>query len=164
MRGVPALLAGSGLGSRVVFGLASVAALAAFAWPVTVDPPPPPAVVPASTPLGDAALRRPLFDPGRRDWTARGDRSAVLEGEPRRPVLTLRGIVVDGGTARALIDDGGGEPHWLARGEGRGNWQVAAIEPDGVTLTQNGRSFRAVFMGEPATLRPLPLGAVPLRP
>lgn len=162
MRGVPALLAATGFWPRALFGLASAAVLTAFGWPVTVDPRPAATAAPAAAPLGDAALRRPLFDPGRRDWTARGDRASVLEGEPRRPVLTVRGIVLDGGSARALIDDGGGDPLWLTRGEGRDNWQVAAIEPDSVILMQNGRSFRAEFMGEPATLRPLPL--VSMRP
>ena len=102
-------------------------------------------------------MRRPLFDPERRDWTARGSRAAILEGEPRRPVLTVRGIVVDGGKARALIDDGSGDESWLGRGEGRDNWRITAIAPDSVTLDQNGRPFTAAFMGQPVTLRPLPL-------
>ncbi len=57
-------------------------------------------------PLADeTALQRPLFDPGRRPWTARGPRG-LLAGDPPRPVLTVRGILLDGTAARALIDTG----------------------------------------------------------
>ncbi|ACS38018.1 hypothetical protein ACWFZ6_18865 [Methylorubrum extorquens] len=146
---------------RAVLGLACAAALAAFAWPIGVEPAPEAPARPFDSQPGaassGAALRRPLFDPGRRDWTARGSRAAILEGEPRRPVLTVRGIVVDGGKARVLIDDGSGDERWLGPGEGRYNWRITAIAPDSVTLDQNGRPFTAAFMGQPVTLRPLPL-------
>lgn len=160
MSGIRRAVAATGPWPRVLFGLAGALALAAFAWPVAIEPapgPPVPPSAPSDGAPGDAASRRPLFDPGRRDWTARGSRSAVLEGEPRRPVLTVRGIVVGGGKARALIDDGRGAEDWLGRGEGHDNWRITAITPDSVTLHQNGRTFTAAFMGPPVTLRPLPL-------
>lgn len=150
-------LAATGAGPRVVFAAAAAVTAAAFAWPVHLDPAPPPAAVVAPPRPGEAALLRPLFDPGRRDWTARGSRGAVLEGEPHRPVLTLRGILLDGAVARALIDDGTPERAWLAPGEGRGGWRITAITADSVSLDQGGRPFTAAFMGPPATLRPLPL-------
>lgn len=146
----------TGLLPRALFGLAAASALAAFAWPVRIDPALEPPAIPAAA-MGEAALRRPLFDPGRREWTARGSRETVLEGDPPRPVLTVRGIRLDGAEARALIDDGSGDRTWLKPGEGRGDWRVTAITGDGVTVDQRGRNFTATFMGAPATLRPKPL-------
>ncbi|AWI88119.1 hypothetical protein C0214_07465 [Methylobacterium sp. DM1] len=151
-------LAATGTGPRLLFTAAAAVAIAAFVWPVPLDPAPPPAAAIAVPPRpGETALLRPLFDPGRRDWTARGSRGAVLEGEPHRPVLTVRGILIDGTAARALIDDGTPEQTWLTPGEGRGGWRVTAITADGVSVDQGGRPFTAEFMGLPATLRPLPL-------
>lgn len=154
-----AVLAGTGRGPRAACGLAAAAMVAAFAWPIDTGstPAPRPAAQPAPAPDG-TALDRPLFDPGRRPWTARGPRE-ILAGDPPRPVLTVRGILLDGASARALIDDGGGTPVWLARAEGRGDWRVAAVEHDRVDLVQGGRRYVAVFLGPPATL--LPVGARP---
>ncbi|GAB6841552.1 hypothetical protein HNR00_000782 [Methylorubrum rhodinum] len=148
----------TGLLPRVLFGLAAAAALAAFAWPVRIDPAPEPPAIRAEPP-GEAALRRPLFDPGRREWTARGSRETVAEGDPPRPVLIVRGIRLDGAAASALIDDGSGDRIWLRTGEGRADWRVVAIAADHVTVDQRGRAFTAAFMGPPATLRPKPLDA-----
>lgn len=142
--------------SRALFGLAAALALAAFAWPVRIDPAPQPSAA-WTAPPGTAALQRPLFDPGRRAWTARGSPETVAEGDPPRPVLIVRGIRLDGSTSHALIDDGSGDRTWLRPGEGRGDWHVTAIAPDRVTVDQRGRSFTAAFMGPPATLRPKPL-------
>lgn len=150
-------LAASGAGPRALFAAAAALAAAAFAWPVHVDPAPPPAAAVASPRPGETALLRPLFDPSRRDWTARGSRDAVLEGEPQRPVLIVRGILLDGAAARALIDDGTPDRVWLGPGEGRGDWRITAITADSVSVDQSGRPFTAAFMGPPATLRPLPL-------
>ena len=165
LRSLARRLAATGPWPRAALGLGGVAAVAALAWPVAIPPAPAPRPAVAAAPADGSALTRPLFDPGRRDWTARGSRSAVTEGEPHRPVLTLRGILLDGSTARALIDDGDG-PVWLGRGEGRGDWQVSAIGADRVSVTQRGRTFAAEFMGQPATLRPARPGgeAVGLRP
>lgn len=149
-------LAATGTGPRAAFIAAAAVAVAAFAWPVPVDPAPPAAAIAVPPRPGETALLRPLFDPGRRDWTARGSRGAVLEGEPHRPVLTVRGILIDGTAARALIDDGTPEQTWLTPGEGRGGWRVTAITADGVSVDQGGHPFTAAFMGLPATLRPLP--------
>lgn len=146
----------TGLLPRALFGLAAALALAAFAWPVRIDPAPAPAA-PRVEPPGTAALIRPLFDPGRRAWTAQGSREAVAEGDPPRPVLIVRGIRLDGPTSHALIDDGSGDRTWLKPGEGRGDWRITGITPDHVTVDQRGRSFTAAFMGAPATLRPKPL-------
>ncbi|SFK96555.1 hypothetical protein [Methylorubrum salsuginis] len=146
----------TGLIPRALFGLAAALALAAFAWPVRIDPTPSPAA-PWTEPPGTAALQRPLFDPGRRAWTARGSRETVAEGEPPRPVLKVRGIRLDGAVSHALIDDGSGDRTWLKAGEGRGDWRVTAITPEHVTVDQRGRRFTAAFMGPPATLRPKPL-------
>lgn len=166
------LFAGTGRLPRALFGASALAALAAFAlpavWPAPEEPSPVRASVSAAPPAGEEPLLRPLFDPGRRAWTARGSREAVLAPDPPRPVLTLRGILFDGGTPRALIDDGSGDLGWLARGQGRGDWWITAIEPGGVTLTQRGQSYTTAFMGQPATLRPVPArieaGVPALRP
>ncbi|TXM72066.1 hypothetical protein FV226_13540 [Methylobacterium sp. WL12] len=141
-------------GPRLLFALAAAAAAAAYAWPVTLPPPGPSPIPQQTTPAGAAALARPLFDPGRRPWTARGSRDAVLASDPPRPILTLRGIRRDGGPRRALIDDGGGEPAWLGQGEGRNGWQVVEVGPDRVKLVQDGVTYATEFMGTPAILRP----------
>lgn len=146
----------TGLLPRALFGLAAALAVAAFAWPVRIDPPPPLSAT-WTEPPGTAALQRPLFDSGRRAWTARGSRETVTEGEPPRPVLTLRGIRLDGGASHALIDDGSGDRTWLKTGEGRSDWRVTTITPDHVTVDQRGHRFTVAFMGPPATLRPRPL-------
>ncbi|GJD60630.1 hypothetical protein [Methylobacterium frigidaeris] len=155
-----ATLASTGRGPRVACGLAACTMLAAFAWPVDGGPAPAPrrAAAPVQAP-DETALQRPLFDPGRRPWTARGPRD-ILDGDPPRPVLTVRGILLDGAVARALIDDGSGTQAWLARGEGRGDWRVTAVGRDQVTLIQGERHYVATFLGDPATLRPV--GAKPV--
>ncbi|TGD98711.1 hypothetical protein [Methylobacterium nonmethylotrophicum] len=155
-----AALATTGLGPRLACGGAAALMLAAFAWPVDGGPEPAPRRAMAPTPLSDGtALQRPLFDPGRRPWTARGPRDSVA-GDPPRPVLTVRGILLDGAAARALIDDGSGSQAWLARGEGRGDWRIVEIGRDRITLFQGERRYTAVFLGPPATL--LPVGARPV--
>lgn len=155
-----ATLAATGRGSRIACGLAAIAMLAAFAWPIDGGPTPlPRRPVAPMPPPDEAALQRPLFDPGRRPWTARGPRDSLL-GDPPRPVLTVRGILLDGAAARVLIDDGSGSRDWLARGEGRGDWRVAAIGRDAVTLVQGERRYVAPFLGTPTTLRPV--GAKPV--
>lgn len=166
------LLAETGTLPRALFGVSALAALAAVAWPAARSPAPEPAPAPPpmilSPPAGEAPVQRPLFDPGRRAWTARGSREALLAPDPLRPVLTLRGLLLDGGAPRALIDDGSGDLGWLARGQGRGDWRITAIEPGRVTLTQRGQPYTTEFMGEPAILRPVPVrieaGVPALRP
>ncbi len=155
-----ATLAATGRGPRIACGLAAVAMLAAFSWPVDGGPAPLPRRLPAPMPPADeTAVQRPLFDPGRRPWTARGRRD-ILSGDPPRPVLTVRGILLDGAAARVLIDDGSGSQAWLARGEGRGDWRVTAVGRDEVTLVQGERRYVATFLGTPTTLRPV--GATPV--
>ncbi|WP_123834155.1 hypothetical protein [Methylobacterium currus] len=156
-----ATLAATGRGPRIACGLAAGMMLAAFAWPVDGGPAPVPhrAAAAAMPPADETALQRPLFDPGRRPWTARGPRD-ILNGDPPRPVLTVRGILLDGAVARALIDDGSGDQAWLARGEGRGDWHVVAVGRDQVTLAQGERRYVATFLGAPTTLRPV--GAKPV--
>ncbi|KMO33848.1 hypothetical protein VQ03_24305 [Methylobacterium tarhaniae] len=155
-----ATLAATGRGPRIACSLAAAAMVAAFAWPVDEGAPPTPRRAAAAMPPADeTALQRPLFDPGRRPWTARGPRD-ILAGDPPRPVLTVRGILLDGPVARALIDDGSGDRTWLARGEGRGDWRIAEIGRDEVALVQGERRYVATFLGAPATLRPV--GAKPV--
>ena len=166
MRVRPTLLTESGWGARGAFAVAGLAVLAVQALPVDVGRAPErPAAAPAA-PAEGSALTRPLFDPGRRAWTAQGSRDLVLRPDPGAPVLVLRGLRRDGGEARALLDDGSGDRSWLAVGEGRGDWRIAAIGPDRVTVAQRGRSYEAEFLGHPATLRPAPLADAPpaLRP
>lgn len=164
------LLAETGPLPRALFGLSALAALAAFAWPAASAPEPAPVPPPvlASPPAGEAPVQRPLFDPGRRAWTARGSREALFAPDPPRPVLTLRGLLLDGGAPRALIDDGSGDLGWLARGQGRGDWRITAIEAGRVTLTQRGQPYTTEFMGQPAILHPVPVrieaGVPALRP
>ncbi|KMO41133.1 hypothetical protein VQ02_06400 [Methylobacterium variabile] len=154
-RHVRAALAATGRGPRAACGLAAAAMLAAFAWPVDGGPARAPRRAAAPAPTADeTALHRPLFDPGRRPWTARGPRD-ILAGDPPRPILTVRGILLDGAAARALIDDGSGIQAWLTRGEGRGDWRVAEVGRDRVTVVQGERRYVATFLGPPTTLRPV---------
>ena len=167
MRALPRLLAASGWGARGAFALAGLAVVAVHALAVDVGEapergPPPPAAAPAE----GSALRRPLFDPGRRPWTGQGGREVLLRADPVAPILVLRGIRLDGATALALLDDGSGDRSWLAAGEGRGDWRVATIGPDRITVTQNGQRYEAEFLGRAATLKPAPFPDAPpgLRP
>lgn len=166
MRSWPGLLAASGWGARGAFALAGLAMLAVHALPVTLDPAPERRVPPPAAPAEGSALRHPLFDPGRRAWTAEGTRDLILRPDPAVPVLVLRGLRREGGTARAFLDDGSGDGSWLAPGEGRGDWRITAIGADRVTITQRGERFEAEFLGRPATLRPAPFADAPatLRP
>ncbi|MGF3025414.1 hypothetical protein ACQVP2_21620 [Methylobacterium aquaticum] len=155
-----ATLAATGRGPRIACAIGATVMLAAFAWPVDGGPVPPARRVAEPMPPADeTALQRPLFDSGRRPWTARGPRD-ILVGDPPRPMLTVRGILLDGTVARVLIDDGSGSQTWLARGEGRGDWRVTEIGRDQVTLIQGDRRYVAHFLGAPATL--LPVGAKPV--
>lgn len=158
---LPQLLAASGWPARLAFALSGFAALAAPLLPVDVGPAPERMAVPPPTVPEGSAVRRPLFDPGRRAWTAQGTRDLVLRPDPVAPVLVLRGIRLDGGEAQAFIDDGSGNPAWLVRGEGRGDWRIAAIALDRVTVSQRGRPFEAEFLGRSAILRPAPFEDAP---
>ncbi|AWN48602.1 hypothetical protein DK419_21455 [Methylobacterium terrae] len=156
-----AALAATGRGPRAACAVAACLMLAGVAWPVDGGPATPPRRAAASPPPADGtALARPLFDPDRRPWTARGPRD-ILAGDPVRPVLTVRGILLDGPVARALIDDGSGTQAWLARGEGRGDWRIAEVGRDQVTLVQGERRYVASFLGAPTTLRPVGARPVP---
>lgn len=154
-------LAASGWGARTAFALAGLAAIGAFALPAEeIQAVTRPAAVPAAPPEG-SAVRRPLFDPERRPWTAQGSRDLIMRPDPQAPVLVLRGLRRDGGQATAFIDDGSGAQGWLAVGEGRGDWRIAAIGADRVAVVQRGRSYEAEFLGSPATLRPAPFEDAP---
>lgn len=150
------ILAASGWRARTAFGLAGLAALGVQLWPIAIDPPPPRVSPAPAAPAEGSALRRPLFDPSRSAWTAVGSRDLILRPDPVPPVLVLRGIRRDGAAVRAFIDDGSGDPAWLAPGDGRGDWRIVAIGTDRITVTHRGRLFEAAFLGEPATLRPAP--------
>jgi hypothetical protein len=166
VRALAGHLAASGWGARGAFGLAALAALAVQTLGVVIDPAPerpgPASVAPAE----GSALARPLFDPSRRPWTAEGSRALLLRPDPAAPVLVLRGLRRDGEQALAYIDDGSGDRAWLAPGEGRGDWRIAAIGPSRITVLQRGERFEAEFLGHPATLRPAPFADAPpaLRP
>lgn len=161
MKAVPRLLAASGWPARIAFALSGLAALAAPLLPVDVGPVPERRPAPAAAAPEGSAVRRPLFDRERRAWTAQGTRDLVLRPDPVAPVLVLRGIRLDGGEARAFIDDGSGNPAWLAQGEGRGDWRIAAITLDRVTVSQRDRPFEAEFLGRSAILRPAPFADAP---
>ena len=66
------------------------------------------------------------------------------------------------GTAQAPASRGNrsGARAWLARGEGRGDWRVAEVGRDRVTVVQGERRYVATFLGPAATLRPV--GARPV--
>ncbi|MEA1832127.1 hypothetical protein U8607_08525 [Methylobacterium durans] len=141
---------------RAAACLAAFAALAAALWPIDDFAPPGPLEAHAAPPppASEAVLARPLFDPGRRAWTARGGLADVIGTAPAAGRLRVKGIVVDGAARRALIDDGTGEPAWLGEGEGRGDWRLVAIAPDRVTLSDGAGPLNAEFLGDPVTLRP----------
>lgn len=161
MRAPTTVLAATGWPARLAFAFAGLAATAVQVLPVDIGAAPKPqAAPPVAVPEG-SAVRRPLFDPDRRPWTAQGSRDLILRPDPPAPVLVLRGIRLDGGQALTVIDDGSGDLAWLARGEGRGDWRIAAIGPDRVTVSQRGRSFEAAFLGQPAILRPVPFADAP---
>ena len=162
MRASLGVVAASGWPARAAFGLAGLAALGVQFWPVAIDLPPPREPPAQAVSAEGSALRRPLFDPSRRAWTAEGSRDLILRADPVPPVLVLRGIRRDGVAVRAFIDDGSGDPTWLATGDGRGDWRITAIGTDRVSVIQGGRRFEAAFLGEPATLRPAPFTDRPL--
>lgn len=166
MRSLTRTLAATGWAARSAFSLAGLAALGAIAMPAEEVPAVTRAAAVAAAPAEGSALRRPLFDSGRRAWTAQGSRDLILRPDPIVPVLVLRGLRLDAGRATAFLDDGSGDPGWLATGEGRGDWRVAAIGPDRVAVVQRGRRYEAEFLGRPATLRPAPFADAPpaLRP
>ncbi|MCJ2012627.1 hypothetical protein [Methylobacterium sp. J-076] len=165
MRALPRIPAAGGWGARCAFAVAALAACGAYALPAEEVPAVTRAAILPAAPADGSALRRPLFDPGRRFWTAQGSRDLILRPDPTAPVLRLLGLRLDGAQARAFIDDGSGDQTWLAQGEGRGDWRVAAIGADRVTVTQRGQRFDAEFLGPPTTLRPAPFedGPPPLR-
>ena len=152
-----ACLAGTSPLPRAAAALTGLLALAALAWPV--DGTVPSRAAPAGRPVSDgpsAALARPLFDPLRRAWTARGSR-ADLEAEAPT-ALRVRGILVEARTRRALIDDGRPEPAWLGEGEGHGAWRVVGIEPGQVRISDGARLYTLDFLGEAVPLRRPPRG------
>ncbi len=151
MSSLTRMLAASGWGARTAFALAGLAAVGAFALPPEEIQAVTRATAAAAAPAEGSAVRRPLFDPGRRPWTAQGSRDLVMRPDPSAPVLVLRGVRLDGGQATAFIDDGSGAQGWLAAGEGRGDWRIAAIGADRVSVVQRGRSYEAEFL---ATRRP----------
>lgn len=155
------MLAASGWGARSAFALAGLAAIGAYAMPAEEIPAVTRTAPAAAAPAEGSAVRRPLFDPGRRPWTAQGSRDLIMRPDPVVPVLVLRGIRLDGGQATAFIDDGSGAQDWLAMGAGRGDWRIAAIAADRVSVVQRGRSYEAEFLGHPATLRPAPFADAP---
>ena len=165
MSALTRMLAASGWGSRCAFALAGLAVVAVQALPGE-DVAPVTRAMPAAPvsggQAGGAAEQRPLFDPARRAWTAQGSRDLIQRPDPAAPVLVVRGIRVDGRETRAFIDDGSGDRTWLATGEGRGDWRIAAIAPDRVTVSQRGVSYQAEFLGAPATLRPAPFADAPV--
>lgn len=158
MRAQLGILAASGWRARAAFGLAGLLALGVQFRPVTRAAPParvPPA---QAAPAEGSALRRPLFDPSRRAWTAAGSRDLILRPDPVPPILVLRGIRRDGAAVRAFIDDGSGDPTWLAPGDGRGDWRIVAIGADRVSVNPAGAPVRG---GVPGRARDAAPGAVP---
>jgi hypothetical protein len=148
-------LAGTSPLPRAGTALMGLLAAAALAWPV--DGTIPPAAAPVARPVAEgpgAALARPLFDPLRRAWTARGSRADLAVAAPT--ALRVRGILVEARARLALIDDGGPEPAWLGAGAGRGAWRVVGIEPGQVRISDGGRLYTLDFLGEPVPLRPPP--------
>ncbi|KQO65916.1 hypothetical protein ASF22_04385 [Methylobacterium sp. Leaf87] len=142
---------------RALAGLAGLAVLAAWVWPAATLDAGPVAAPAAPVRLADSggALHRPLFDPDRRAWTARGSLADLSPATPIRSVLRVRGILMSDGSGRALIEEeGAGLPVWLAPGEGRAGWVLAAVQAERVTVRQDGRTYDLAFLGEPATLQP----------
>ncbi|MGY2050992.1 hypothetical protein [Methylobacterium sp. JK268] len=156
------LAAESGAIARLTLVLA-VAACAAAAWPIDAAPPPRPPAAPSLDLAGlaagasGAALARPLFDPGRRDWTALGGREDAFGTARPSASLILRGILLDGPRQRALVDDGAGRPEWRGLGEGPGPWRIAAIAPGRVEVADAvERRYVLTLLGPAVPLPPPP--------
>ncbi len=120
--------------------------LGAFAWPIDGGPAPLPRAAGRDAADGRDRVAAPALRSRSASLDRRGPRD-ILFGDPPRPVLTVRGILLDGAVARVLIDDGSGSQAWLARGEGRGDWRVIAVGRDEVTLVQGERRYVATFLG-----------------
>ena len=149
------LVAGSGAASRIALAAGALGLAAAALWPLDAEPTPPPPAEPArpERAAADEALRRPVFDGERRAWTALGSREDVF-GRPPPPELRVLGIVTETGGGRALVEDGAAEPTWMAVGEGRGRWRIAAIAPGEVIVTDGAWRHRLGFLGPAVALPP----------
>lgn len=155
-----------------LLALAAAAALGIGVWPLDRDAPPSPPAAPVldlsapALPDTGAALARPLFDPLRRAWTARGERDDLTALERPRTNLSVRGILIAEGGRRALIAEGTSEPAWLSPGEVRGAWRLVSIAPTEVVVADAVRRYTLAFLGAPVALQPVPRHPPPppLRP
>lgn len=145
-----------------LLGVAGLSVLAAGFWPLDATAPVAATGAPpfdlarlAAADLGPA-LARPLFDPERRSWTARGSREDLTAEAPPPTLLSVRGILIEDRARRALVADGTTEPVWLSPGEGRGAWRLVSIEPGQVVVADANRRYTLAFLAPPVALRPLP--------
>lgn len=154
-----------------LFGLSATTALAAGLWPLDLTAPAPPQAAAAPLDLArlaaldtGAAVARPLFDPERRDWTARGDRDSLTIEAPPPTLLSVKGILIGSSARRALVSDGTTPPAWMSPGEGRGAWRIVAIEPGQVVVADARRDYTLAFLGQPVTLQPVPRHPAKIEP
>ena len=93
---------------------------------------------------GATALRVALFDPERRPETVAGsidDLRGLATPPPAPANVVLSGVLIDGHTARAMLNVIGGPAGWSAVGAEVGGWRVASIDAAGAVLEHDGRSL-----------------------
>ena len=93
---------------------------------------------------GATALRVALFDPERRPETVAGsidDLRGLATPPPAPANVVLSGVLIDGRTARAMLNVIGGAASWTAVGADVGGWRVASIDAEGAVLEHDGRSL-----------------------
>lgn len=93
---------------------------------------------------GATALRVALFDPERRPETVAGsidDLRGLATPPPAPANVVLSGVLIDGHTARAMLNVIGGQAGWSAVGAEVGGWRVASIDAEGAVLEHDGRSL-----------------------
>lgn len=112
-----------------------------------------PAALPADGLAFVQSFSRPLFAEDRRKYQppvvqkpTPVAKAAARKKKPASPppAISLLGVSITGGTAKALISaNDGGSAEWRERGETIGDWEISGIDENNLILKQNDRE--AVF-------------------
>jgi hypothetical protein len=148
------------------------AAPAAFALPVVHLQPKalavtePPAFLPPPQSAFDAVNDRPLFLPSRKAIAVPAGKTvgAAPTGPPPLPALALVGVILDGQNSLAMVKQAGAPlVQAMAVGAVLGDWHIASIAPDAITL-QAGTFTQNVRMDAKAGTAPTPPPPAPGTP